>query len=115
MITMLVLRSRMPKKLIGVPPPPPPPPPPAAPAGPKAFPVPPALIMLRGALSGLLISGIGGSVTLEMPVVRTRRGTAGGALVDCVFFCNWTRCSSARSLGLGDFGPALKVSLRAAL
>ena len=70
--------------------------------------------MVRGALSGVLISGIGGNVTFATPVVRTRFGTAGGALTDSIFFCNWTRCSSARSLGLGDFGPALKVSLRLA-
>ena len=88
MITTLVLMSRMPKKLIAVPFPPPPPPNDGAPLAPKAAPAPPALIMVRGALSAVLISGIGGKVTFARPVVRTRFGTAGGALVVCIFFCN---------------------------
>ena len=42
--------------------------------------------MVRGALSAVLISGSGGKVTFARPVVRTRFGTAGGALTDCHFF-----------------------------
>ena len=57
MITTLVLMSRMPKKLIAVPLPPPPPPNEVVALAPNATPAPPALIMVRGALSGVLISG----------------------------------------------------------
>ena len=44
--------------------------------------------MVRGTLSAVLISGSGGKVTFAKPVVRTRFGTAGGALTDAIFFCN---------------------------
>ena len=69
MITTLVLISRMPKKLIAAPFPPPPPPNDGAPPAPNDVPAPPALIMVRGAVSDVLISGRGGKVTFDRPVV----------------------------------------------